>query len=283
MRRTEETGTARWRIGAQARRAIRKGHARGSTAGLAPGYLQCNLVILPRSDAADFTRFCRFNPKPCPLLAVSEPGSPALPSLGSDLDVRTDIPAYCVFRDGTLAEECTDLRGLWQDDHVAFAIGCSFSFEHALLDAGVPLRHIREGRNVAMWRTTIPTTPSGAFHAPLVVSMRPIRLPDLPNVVRITSAYPMAHGAPVHIGDPRALGIEDLMHPDYGDAVEVLSHEAAVFWACGVTTQLAIQAAKLPLAITHKPGHMLVTDLTLTPAQDIGSAIASIEGAQHHG
>ena len=281
MLRTEETATASLRTGAQARQAIRKGHARGPTTGLAAGYLQCNLVIVPRSHAADFVRFCRMNPKPCPLLAVSEPGSPALPSLGTDLDVRTDLPRYCVFRNGRLAEECTDLQGLWQDDHVAFAIGCSFSFEHALLDAGIALRHIREGRNVAMWRTSTPTIPSGAFQAPLVVSMRPITLPDVPHVVRISSAYPMAHGGPVHIGDPRVLGIEDLMHPDYGDAVEVLPDEVPVFWACGVTTQLAIQSARLPLAITHKPGHMLVTDLTLTQAQHLGSAMENMEGAEH--
>ena len=278
---TEETVTASPRSGAQLRQAIRNGHSQGTTAGLAPGYLQCNLAIVPHSAAADFLRFCRLNPKPCPLLAVSEPGSPVLPSLGTDLDVCTDLPAYCVFRDGTLTEECVDLHGLWQDDHVAFAIGCSFSFERALLDAGVPLRHIREGRNVAMWRTTRPTRSSGAFQASLVVSMRPIRLQDVSRVVEITSANPMAHGGPVHIGDPRVLGIDDLAHPDYGDAVEVLPDEVPVFWACGVTTQLALQSARLPLAITHKPGHMLVTDLTLASARHLASGMGNIEGTKH--
>ena len=223
--------------------------------------MQGNLVILPRAHAADFLRFCQANPKPCPLLGVSEAGDPALPALGDDIDVRTDLPRYRVWRDGMLADEPTDVRTLWSDELVSFVIGCSFTFEHALMAEGIVLRHVEQGRNVAMYRTSVATTPAGPFHGPMVVSMRPLRAPDAIRAVQITSRFPAVHGAPVHIGDPALIGIQSIADPDYGDAVEVMPDELPVFWACGVTPQAALAAARLPFAITHAPGSMLVTDL----------------------
>jgi uncharacterized protein YcsI (UPF0317 family) len=243
------------------RRAIRSGRFDGHTSGLAHQHVQGNLVVLPQALAADFLLFCQRNPKPCPLLAVGEPGQPALPSLGADLDIRTDLPRYRVWRDGRIDSEPTDLLALWRDDFVSFVIGCSFSFEHALLDAGIPLRHVRQGRNVAMFRTSLATEPAGPFRGPLVVTMRPLKAADAIRAVQISSRYPAVHGAPVHIGDPSLIGIADLSRPDYGDAVEVMPDELPVFWACGVTPQAALVQAAPPLAITHAPGSMLVTDL----------------------
>ncbi|HYF60688.1 MAG TPA: putative hydro-lyase, partial [Burkholderiaceae bacterium] len=248
-------------LGAEARRRIRSGEHRGHTSGLAPGHVQGNLVILPAALAGEFLLFCQRNPRPCPLLAVSEPGESALPSLGADLDVRTDVPRYRVWRDGELVEERDDVSALWSDDLVTFVIGCSFSFEQALLEAGVPLRHVAEGRNVAMYRTSVPCAPAGRFHGPLVVSMRPMRPADAILAVQVTSRFPTVHGAPVHIGLPSAIGIADLARPDYGDPVEVRDDELPVFWACGVTPQAVVTAARPPLCITHAPGCMLVTDL----------------------
>jgi len=246
--------------GRSARRLVRSGAYTGHTAGMAPGHVQANLAILPRAQADDFLRFCQRNPRPCPLLAVSEPGEPFLPTLGEDLDIRSDVPRYRVWRGGVPVDEPSDIGALWRDDLVSFVIGCSFTFETALLQAGVPLRHVAQGRNVAMFRTDIPTTPAGPFHGPLVVSMRPLKADDAIRAVQVTSRFPGAHGAPVHLGDPSRIGIVDVTRPDWGDAVEIADDELPVFWACGVTPQAVIEAARLPFCITHAPGHMLVTD-----------------------
>ncbi|MDN4589820.1 putative hydro-lyase [Xenophilus aerolatus] len=246
--------------GRSARRLVRSGAYTGHTAGMAPGHVQANLAILPRAQADDFLRFCQRNPRPCPLLAVSEPGEPFLPTLGEDLDIRSDVPRYRVWRGGVPVDEPSDIGALWRDDLVSFVIGCSFTFETALLQAGVPLRHVAQGRNVAMFRTDIPTTPAGPFHGPLVVSMRPLKAADAIRAVQVTSRFPGAHGAPVHLGDPSRIGIVDVTRPDWGDAVEIADDELPVFWACGVTPQAVIEAARLPFCITHAPGHMLVTD-----------------------
>lgn len=247
--------------GRDARRRIRAGGHRLPTSGMAPGYVQGNLAILPREFAADFARFCQLNPKPCPLLASSEPGDPRLPALGEDLDIRTDIPLYRVWKNGELVEEVTDLKKVWRDDLVSFVLGCSFSFEEALIEAGLELRHQSEGCNVPMYRTSIPATPAGRFSGPLVVSMRPFLAADAIRAIQITSRFPAVHGAPVHLGDPARIGIADLGKPDYGDPVSVRDGEMPVFWACGVTPQAALRAARLPFVITHAPGSMLVTDL----------------------
>lgn len=244
-----------------ARAAIRSGEFSGHTSGLAEGHVQGNVVILPSALANDFLRYCQRNPKPCPLLAVSEPGESLLPSLGTDIDIRTDLPRYRVWRDGVLTDQPTDIRHLWRDDLVTFVIGCSFSFEEALLQAGIPLRHIAQNRNVAMYRSNIATTSAGAFSGPMVVSMRPLRASDAIRAIQITSRFPNVHGAPVHIGDPTQIGITDLSAPDYGDAVEVMPDEVPVFWACGVTPQAAITQARPEFCITHAPGAMLITDL----------------------
>jgi uncharacterized protein YcsI (UPF0317 family) len=246
---------------ARVRRSIRAGDWTGHTSGLAEGHVQGNVVILPKRHADDFLRYCQRNPKPCPVLAVSEPGSPALPALGDDLDIRTDVPRYRVWREGELAAEPTEIASLWRDDFVTFVIGCSFSFEQALLEAGLPVRHIEQGVNVPMYRTNLPTAPAGPFHGPLVVTMRPMRPAAAIRAIQVTSRFPDVHGAPVHLGDPALIGIADLSRPDYGDPVDIRADEMPVFWACGVTPQAALTQARLPLAITHAPGAMLVTDL----------------------
>lgn len=249
------------KTGLEARQAIRSGRWSGHTSGTAPHYVQGNVVILPEALANDFLRFCQRNPKPCPLLAVSEPGDPGLPRLGADLDIRTDVPRYRVWRKGELVEEVTDIRALWRDDLVTFVIGCSFSFEQPLIDAGIPLRHIEQGRNVAMYRTNIQTVPAGPFHGPMVVSMRPMSAANAIRAVQVTARVPAVHGAPVHLGDPALIGIADLARPDFGDAVNILPGELPVYWACGVTPQAVVMEAKPDFCITHAPGTMLVTDL----------------------
>jgi len=257
----EVAGARIFASGRDARLAVRRGEFAAPTAGIAPGFVQGNLAILPKALADDFFRFCQFNPKPCPLLAASEPGDPRLPTLGEDLDIRTDIPLYRVWRNGELVDEVTNLNALWRDDLVAFVIGCSFSFEEALVDDGIRLRHIEQGTNVPMYRTSIATRPAGPFHGPLVVSMRPLRPADAIRAVQITSRFPSVHGAPVHLGKPEMIGIADLSRPDYGDVVEVKDDELPVFWACGVTPQSVIAAVRPEFSITHAPGYMLVTDL----------------------
>ena len=246
---------------AAARAAIRRGEWTGHTSGLADRHVQGNLVILPKALADDFLRYCQRNPKPCPLLAMSEPGDPRLPELGTDIDIRTDVPSYRVWRHGELVDEVSDVSALWRDDLVSFVIGCSFSFEQALLDEGLPLRHVQQGRNVAMYRSNVATAAAGPFHGPMVVSMRPLRAAAAIRAVQITSRFPGVHGAPVHLGDPALIGIRDIGKPDYGDAVEVLPDELPVFWACGVTPQAAITQARPDFCITHAPGAMLITDL----------------------
>jgi len=243
------------------RLACRVGQLREQTSGLAPGFAQANLVILPQEFAADFLLFCQRNPKPCPLLDVTEAGSPVPKRAAADADLRTDLPRYRVWRDGRLVDEPTDIRSLWREDFVSFLIGCSFTFEAALLRAGVPVRHIELGVNVPMFRTNITCQSAGVFHGPLVVSMRPLKPADLIRAVQITSRYPAVHGAPVHVGLPAQIGIGDLARPDFGNPVPVAADELPVFWACGVTPQAVVMAAKPPLVITHNPGCMFVTDL----------------------
>lgn len=255
------------RIGNQGeteRLRIRSGAFTGPTSGLAPGNVQANLVILPRALAHDFLRFAQANPKPCPVLAVSEEGSPYFPTLGAELDIRTDIPLYRVWRDGVMVDEPTDVRDVWRDDLVSFAIGCSFSFEEALIEDGIDVRHISCGTNVPMYRTNIPCVPAGVFSGPLVVSMRPLKPKDAIRAVQITSRFPSVHGAPVHIGLPGSIGIADINKPDYGDAVPIGADELPVFWACGVTPQAVIANVRPAFCITHAPGSMLITDLKNT-------------------
>ncbi len=244
-----------------ARQAIRAGNWTAHTSGLADDHVQGNVVILPAALADHFLRYCQRNPKPCPVLAVSEPGSPALPALGADIDIRTDVPRYRVWRHGEIVEQPNHIGHLWRDDLVTFVIGCSFSFEQALIEAGVPLRHVQQGKNVAMYRTNVETAPAGPFNGPLVVSMRPMLAADAIRAIQVTSRFPNVHGAPVHLGDPSRIGIADLGKPDYGDAVDVLPGELPVFWACGVTPQAAIARARPDFCITHAPGAMLITDL----------------------
>ena len=243
-----------------ARRACRTGMAT-NTAGVADGFVQGNLAILPEKLASAFHRFCQLNPKPCPIIGMSDVGDPRIPALGIDLDIRTDLPRYRVWRDGEVVEEPTDIMKHWRDDLVAFVIGCSFSFEEALRADGLPIRHIDCSVNVPMYRTNIACQPSAPFAGPMVVSMRPFKPADAIRAVQITSRFPAVHGAPVHLGHPDAIGIADIGKPDYGDPVPVGADEIPVFWACGVTPQSVIAAAKLPFAITHAPGMMLVTDL----------------------
>ncbi|MEA2270140.1 MAG: hypothetical protein QOC64_2750 [Solirubrobacteraceae bacterium] len=242
------------------RAAIRRKAWAGPTAGLAPGATQANLVVLPEADALDFLRFCVHNPQPCPVLEVTDPGSPEPTQTAPGADLRTDVPGYRVYRDGELADEPADILGYWRDDLVAFVIGCSFTFERALLADGLPVRHIEQGLNVPMYRTAIACRPAGRFAGPMVVSMRPMLPAQAIRAAQVTARFVHAHGAPVHIGDPAAIGIADLDRPEYGDPVEVRDGEVPVFWACGVTPQAVAAASRPELMITHQPGHMFVTD-----------------------
>ena len=245
----------------QVRAAIRSGNYTGHTAGLAAGKLQCNLAILPERYALDFLRFCQRNPKPCPIVGVSDSGDATLPTLGHDIDIRTDVSQYRVFRDGVFAEEVGDITDLWTDDLVTVALGCSFTFENALLRNDIPVRHIETGRNVPMFRSNIDLVPAGPFAGKMVVTMRPIPEAQVAQAHQISARYPHAHGAPIGFGDPATVGIADLSLPDWGDAVEIKPGEVPVYWACGVTPQNVLLDAKLPLCITHSPGHMLISDV----------------------
>lgn len=242
------------------RQASRSGSFVQPTAGCAPGFIQANMMIVPQAQAFDFLLFCQRNPKSCPLVEVLAPGQ-LEPACAPGANIATDLPGYRVYRDGVFTEERSDIAALWQDDFVTFLIGCSFSFESAVIQAGIPLRHVDQGRNVAMYRTNLPCTPAGIFQGPTVVSMRPIKSRDVAKVVEVSGRFPLAHGTPLHVGNPQALGIQDLAHPDYGDAVDVLPDEVPVFWACGVTPQAVAQASGLPLCITHAPGKMFITDI----------------------
>lgn len=242
------------------RECIRRGDFTGNTSGLAPGFVQCNIVILPTQWASDFLRFCQANARPCPLIACSTvAGDPGLPKLG-DIDIRRDVPSYRVFRDGVLVEERGDIMDLWTDDLMTFALGCSFSFEEALIAAGLDVRNVSEDVNVPMYRSNIPCEAAGPFSGNMVVSMRPFTPADAIRAIQICSRFPAVHGAPIHIGDPQGIGIADIGTPDYGDAVTIHDGELPLYWACGVTPQVALENAAPPLAITHSPGYMLVTD-----------------------
>lgn len=243
------------------RLAARSGVLDGPTSGCAPGFVQGNLAILPAEHANDFLRFCQANPKPCPVIAIAEQGSPHLPALGQDLDIRSDVPRYRVWREGALVEEPRDIFAHWRNDLVTFVLGCSHSFEDALIEDGLSIRHIDMKRTVPMYRTNIACAPAGRFAGPMVVSMRPFKATDAIRAIQITTRFPAVHGAPVHIGRPDLIGIADIAAPDFGDSVPVAVDELPLFWACGVTPQAVIMAAKLPFAITHAPGRMIVTDI----------------------
>lgn len=243
------------------RAAIRAGQYASHTAGLGRGYLQANLAIMPEAFALDFMRFCQRNPKPCPLTGVSDTGNPQMFTMGRDIDIRSDVPAYNIYRDGKLDDTVSDIRDLWRDDFVVFALGCSFTFENALQQAGIPVWHIDHNTTVPMFRSNLQTVPAGPFSGQMVVSMRAIPEDRVEEVAAISRRFPLAHGAPVHCGDPSGLGIKDIARPDWGDPAPVGPGQVPVFWACGVTPQVAIEAAGLPLCITHKPGHMLITDI----------------------
>jgi uncharacterized protein YcsI (UPF0317 family) len=228
---------------------------------MALGYVQANLVAVPQAVAFDFLLFCQRNPKPCPVLDVTEPGSPEPRTVAAGADLRTDLPRYRIYCNGELVDEPTNLGGWWRDNLVSFLLGCSFSFENALLQACIPVRHIEQGCNVPMYRTKRMCRPAGPFAGPLVVSMRPLSPDQAVRAVEICSRFPRVHGAPVWLGDPGGLGIVDISKPDFGDPVDIRSDEIPVFWACGVTPQAVAVDAKIPFLITHKPGHMFVTDL----------------------
>ena len=245
---------------AEVRVLIRSGQWRGVTAGVSPRFVQANLAILPKDLAFEFLLFCQRNPRPCPVLEVIEAGQvePALTAPGAD--IRTDVPGYRIYENGALTAEVLTLVDHWRDDLVSFLLGCSFSFESAMTDAGIPLRHQEMGCNVPMYITSIPTNPAGTFAGPMVVSMRPIKRGQIVRAVQVTSRFPATHGAPIHIGDPTAIGIKDINRPDFGDPVEIRSGEEPVFWACGVTPQAVALNSKPSLMITHAPGHMFITD-----------------------
>ena len=243
------------------RELVRSGRFTGQTSGVCNGYAQANLVILPKDLAFDFPLFATRNPKPCPILDVTEVGNPEPRLAAPGADLRYDIPKYRIYRHGEMAEEVATLEQYWRDDLVAFLLGCSFSFEGPLLDAGLEVRHITEGHNVPMYITNRECIPAGVFHGPTVVSMRPMKMKDAIRAVQVTSRMPNVHGAPIHMGDPAAIGIKDINHPDFGEPSTIGPGEIPVFWACGVTPQAVAMAVKPEFMITHAPGHMFVTDL----------------------
>ena len=243
------------------RELIRRRDFTGITAGVSPGYVQANLAILPRDLAFDFLLFCQRNPKPCPIIEVIEAGKVEPAHTAPGADIRTDLPKYRIYRYGELEAEIDDISDYWSDDLVSFLIGCSYSFENAMLDAGIPLRHHEQGSNVSMFITNIDCVPAGMFAGPMVVSMRPIHHSKIVKAVQVTSRFPNTHGAPVHIGEPHAIGVDDPTKPHLGDALAFKEGEIPVFWACGVTPQAVAMESKPPLMITHSPGHMFITDL----------------------
>ncbi len=243
------------------RNLIRNNEIVAPTSGFCSGYAQGNLAVLPKDLAYDFLLFAQRNPKPCPILEVSDVGSREFKLTAPGSDIARDIPLYRVYKDGVLDGEYTDVSELWQDDFVAFLIGCSFTFEHPMMDADIEVRHISLGTNVPMFITNIQCKPAGVFHGPTVCSMRPIPYDRVADAVAITGRYANVHGAPVHIGYPEAIGINDIMKPDFGDAVPVKEGEVPVFWACGVTPQAVAMCVKPKIMITHAPGHMFITDV----------------------
>jgi len=246
---------------AEVRLAARCGTWRGTTAGHCPEYQQANLVVLPSEVANEFAVFCTRNPAPCPLIEITAPGDPVPARSAREADLRTDLPGYRVYRDGEFAEQRNDICDLWQDDLVAFLLGCSFTFEHALAEAGIPLRNVERNTTVPMFVSNLACTPAGRFHGPTVVTMRPIAADRIELVRALSARYPHAHGAPVHVGDPQAIGIVRLDRPDYGEPVPIGADEVPVFWGCGVTPQIVAEKARVTLMITHEPGQMFVTDL----------------------
>lgn len=252
---------------AEVRARIRAGEWVGQTSGLAEGFVQANLVILPQSDAADFRHFCNLNAQSCPLLDVTAPGSPIPEQVAPHADLRTDLPRYRMYQYGELIDEPLEISDRWRDDLVAFLIGCSFTFEHGLIEAGIPLRHIERGLGVPMYRTNRACEPAGRFHGPLVVSMRPIPAGMVELAAERTARFPQVHGGPVHTGDPAELGIADLNAPDWGDAPDMQDGDVPVFWACGVTPQAVAIASKPAFMLTHAPGHMFITDLKVEDLQ----------------
>jgi uncharacterized protein YcsI (UPF0317 family) len=247
--------------GKELREQARNGLWSKPTAGVAPGYAQANLVVLPRDFAFEFFLFCQRNPKPCPILDVTDAGDPEPLRVAPGADLRRDLPLYRVYRSDQTFSEVTDILSLWGSESVGFLLGCSFTFDHALMAAGIVPRHIEEARNVPMYRTNIATTPAGRFRGPLVVSMRPMTPAQAEVATRLSAAFPQSHGGPVHVGNPAAIGIASLDCSDYGESVSVRSGEVPVFWACGVTPQAALAAAGINMVITHAPGHMFVTDI----------------------
>ncbi len=246
---------------AQTRQLFRRNGLVRTTAGLCPGFAQCNLIILPDDVAGDFAGFAEKNPLACPVLEMTSPGQRQLKRIARDSDVARDFPKYRIYENGVLTGEPLDVSHLWRDDLVSFMIGCSFSFEDALLKAGIPVRHIEQNCNVPMYITDIDCVPNGMFSGKMVVSMRPMTPLQAELAAEITSRMPRVHGAPVHIGDGRAIGVNDVMRPDFGDAVTVKPGEACVFWPCGVTPQSVVMNARPPFAITHAPGHMFICDI----------------------
>ena len=249
------------------RTAVAKGEFRRPTSGFCAGHVQANLVVLPKSHAEDFRRFCQNNPKPCPLLEVVGPGSHTTGRIADNADLLDTIPEYRVWKDGKVVETLPDINALYTKDLVFFLLGCSFSFEQALMEAGIRLRHVDEDVNVSMYNTDIPLDPSGPFSGNMVVSMRPIHHSRVVDSCCITHRFPDVHGGPVHIGYPEMIGIKNIHKPDYGDAVEIKADEIPVFWACGVTPQNVLASARLPFAVTHSPGYMFVADLLNTDFQ----------------
>ncbi|MCF8568125.1 putative hydro-lyase [Alicyclobacillus tolerans] len=243
------------------RTLIRKGEWTEPTTGISLGYVQANLIILPASLAGDFQEFCRRNPAPLPLLDMTEPGDPRPLRVAPDADLRTDLPRYRIYRNGQVTEEPTNILDIWREDLVAFLLGCSFTTEYQLLQSGVRLRHIENRQNVPMFKTTIQCKSTQYFHGPVVVSMRPIALQDVEMAKEVTGSFPLAHGAPLHIGDPEKIGITNIQSPDWGDPINIDNNEVPVFWACGVTPQAVVQEVQQEFAITHAPGHMFLTDL----------------------
>src|SRR5215470_12584938 len=246
---------------AEMRAIARRGEWRGSTGGQCPAYQQANLVILPKEVAAEFAAFCTRNPKPCPLIEITPSGDPEPVRSAPGADIRTDLPGYRVYRHGQLVEKRGEIRELWRDDLVAFLLGCSLTFEHALVEAGVPLRHVERNTMISMFVSTLACVPAGRFHGPMVVTMRPIAAAQVDRVCALSARYPHAHGAPIHIGNPEAIGITDLSQPDYGEPVPIDAREIPVFWGCGVTSQAVAAKACVDLMITHEPAQMFVTDL----------------------